>query len=274
MLVDARSKSRRSDAVESAEKAIDPLQMRSVTKTYTRGSDSILALSEFSLTVKDREFITIVGPSGCGKSSLLRMILGTLKPTSGDILVRGAAVEGPHAGVGMVFQSPVLMQWRSVLQNVLLPIEIAGRVGAADVERARGLIKLVGLAGFEDRHPRQLSGGMQQRVSICRALVTDPSLLLMDEPFGALDALTREQMCFELLQLWSDRPKTVLFVTHDIDEAVFLADRVVAMTPRPGKLASIETIDLPRPRSDRIKASPEFAAHVLNIRSALGVLKG
>jgi NitT/TauT family transport system ATP-binding protein len=172
----------------------------------------------------------------------------------------------------MVFQTPVLMRWRSVLKNVLLPIEILGRPVREYERQARDLITLVGLGGFEERYPGELSGGMQQRAAICRALIHDPSLLLMDEPFGALDALTREQMGTELLRIWAERQKTVLFVTHDIDEAVFLADRVIVMTPRPGRVALDEQITLPRPRSVRLKSSPAFAAHVMRIRAVLGLL--
>jgi NitT/TauT family transport system ATP-binding protein len=248
------------------------LSIESIAKVYPTADGPIAAIGDFSLSVAEGEFVTIVGPSGCGKSTLLRMVLGIVAPTSGRLLLRGIVIEGPQPGVGMVFQSPVLMRWRTVLENVLLPIEILGKARREYDAKALDLLKLVGLAGFENRFPRELSGGMQQRVAICRALIHEPDLLLMDEPFGALDALTRELMAAELLRLWALRRKTVLFVTHDINEAVFLGDRVVAMTPRPGCLALMEEIALPRPRSARTKSSPEFAAHVLRLRSILGLV--
>jgi NitT/TauT family transport system ATP-binding protein len=253
-------------------RVVPQVSLESVTKVYDASGAPIPALADVSFAVGEREFVAIVGPSGCGKSTLLRIVLGIAPPTRGQILLRGQPIAGPQPDVGMVFQTPVLMRWRSVLRNVLLPIEILRRP-IRDYERqARDLIHLVGLDGFEDRYPGELSGGMQQRAAICRALIHDPSLLLMDEPFGALDALTREQMGSELLRIWAERQKTVLFVTHDIDEAVFLADRVIVMTPRPGRVALDERIALPRPRTARARASPAFAAHVLRIRTLLGLL--
>jgi NitT/TauT family transport system ATP-binding protein len=249
------------------------VSIENLTKTYATDGEPVVAIAELSLSIAEGEFVTIVGPSGCGKSTLLRMVLGIVPPTQGRILLRGIPITGPQPGVGMVFQSPVLMRWRTVLANVLLPIEILGKPIREYRQHARNLIELVGLGEFENRYPRELSGGMQQRVAICRALIHDPSLLLMDEPFGALDALTREQMSSELLRIWAERRKTVLFVTHDIEEAVFLADRVIAMTPRPGRLSLIEDVRLSRPRSARMKSSPEFIGHVQRLRAALGLLQ-
>jgi len=243
-----------------------------LVKTFVTDDGPLPAIADMSLSIEEGEFVTIVGPSGCGKSTLLRIVLGIVPPTQGTILLRGTPIDGPQPGIGMVFQSPVLMRWRTVLENVLLPIEIIGHSLREYRQRALDLIDLVGLKGFENRYPRELSGGMQQRVAICRALIHDPSLLLRDEPFGALDALTREQMSFELLRIWAGRRKTVLFVTHDIEEAVFLADRVIAMTPRPGRLSIIEDVRLPRPRTGRMRSSPEFVGHVQRLRSALGLL--
>jgi NitT/TauT family transport system ATP-binding protein len=248
------------------------VRIEKLVKTFVTDDGPLPAIADISLSIEEGEFVTIVGPSGCGKSTLLRIVLGIVPPTQGRILLRGTPIDGPQPGIGMVFQSPVLMRWRTVIENVLLPIEIIGHSLREYRKRGLDLIELVGLKGFENRYPRELSGGMQQRVAICRALIHDPSLLLMDEPFGALDALTREQMSFELLRIWAGRRKTVLFVTHDIEEAVFLADRVVAMTPRPGRLSIIEDVQLPRPRTGRMRGSPEFVGHVLRLRSALGLL--
>ena len=252
--------------------SLPQVSLENLGKVYAASGGSTLALTEVSFSIAEGEFVTIVGPSGCGKSTLLRIVLGIVPPTQGTVRLWGTPVAGPQPGVGMVFQAPVLMRWRTVLSNVLLPIEILGKPVREHERRAHDLIELVGLGGFENHYPRELSGGMQQRVAICRALIHDPSLLLMDEPFGALDALTREQMGSELLRIWAERRKTVLFVTHDIHEAVFLADRVIVMTPRPGRVALVDDISLPRPRSVRMKTSPEFAAHVLRVRSVLGLL--
>ena len=251
---------------------VPQVSLEGVTKVYPTADEPILALADISFSVGEGEFVAIVGPSGCGKSTILRIVLGIAPLSRGQVLFRAQPIAGPQPDVGMVFQTPVLMRWRSVLRNVLLPIEILRRPIQAYERQARDLLNLVGLGGFEERYPGELSGGMQQRAAICRALIHDPSLLLMDEPFGALDALTREQMGSELLRIWAERQKTVLFVTHDIDEAVFLADRVIVMTPRPGRVALDERITLPRPRSVRVKSSPAFAAHVMRIRSVLGLL--
>ncbi len=243
-----------------------------VGMTYQAGSGPVEALRDVSLEVGRGEFLALVGPSGCGKSTLLRIVAGLRPATSGAVRVAGRPVQGPVAEVGMVFQAPVLLKWRRVLDNVLLPAELAGLPRRRYETRARQLLALVGLGDFVDRLPRELSGGMQQRASLCRALLLDPALLLMDEPFGALDAMTRDEMNVELLRVWGERSgdrKTVVFVTHSIAEAVFLADRVVVMTPRPGRPARIFDVGLPRPRTAQTRASPEFGRLSLAIYETL-----
>jgi NitT/TauT family transport system ATP-binding protein len=250
------------------------ISVQNVSKRYqTRSGASVSALEQVRLEVHADEFLTIVGPSGCGKSTLLKLLGGLLAPTGGAIHVRGMPLRGPSPDVGMVFQSPVLLPWRSVLDNVLFPIEILRRPRAHYRAEAERLIALVGLSGFERSVPRELSGGMQQRVSICRALIHDPPLLLMDEPFGALDAMTREEMGLELLRVWSERRKTVVFVTHSIPEAILLADRVAVMTPRPGRIVDVLPIDLPRPRSIKMEFSQEFQKYAEAIRAAIAPLR-
>ena len=229
--------------------------------TYQAASGPVEALRDITLSVGRGEFVALVGPSGCGKSTLLKIVSGLHPATSGAAIVNGRKVDKPIAEVGMVFQAPVLLKWRSVIDNVLLPAELAGLDPKRHMERARQLLALVGLGEFADKRPRELSGGMQQRAALCRALLLDPPLLLMDEPFGALDAMTRDEMNLELLRVWgegSDQRKTILFVTHSIPEAVFLADRVVVMSPRPGRIAAVSGIHLPRPRTVRTRTSPEF----------------
>jgi NitT/TauT family transport system ATP-binding protein len=246
------------------------ISVEHVGKRYqTRSRSIVTALEDVSLEVHADEFLTIVGPSGCGKSTLLKLIGGLLTPSEGIIRMRGAPLDGPSPDVGMVFQSPVLLPWRSVLDNVLFPIEILRWSRARYRAEAERLIALVGLGGFERSIPRELSGGMQQRVAICRALIHDPALLLMDEPFGALDAMTREEMAMELLRVWSERRKTVVFVTHSIPEAILLADRVAVMTPRPGRIVEVLPIDLPRPRSIQMVFSPDFQKYAEAVRAAI-----
>ena len=247
-----------------------------LNKVYrTREGREIHALIDASFAIREGEFVTVVGPSGCGKSTLLKILAGILPRSSGRVLLRERPVEGPSRDVGVVFQAPVLLPWRNVLQNVMLPVEIQRRERTAYERRARDYLRLVGLEGFEGKYPNELSGGMQQRVGISRALVHEPALLLMDEPFGALDAMTREAMNLELLRIWRESGKTVLLVTHSIPEAVFLADRVIVMTPRPGRISEIIDVDLPRPRSlDMMNAAP-FGRHVAAIRrhfQSLGAL--
>ncbi|MGV6871884.1 ABC transporter ATP-binding protein [Pseudochelatococcus sp. B33] len=219
---------------------------------------SVLAIESASLDVRQGEFVSIVGSSGCGKSTLLRLIAGLLPATSGVIEVNGKPVRGPAESIGIAFQTPVLLPWRSVVENIMLPIEIRRlRTGDYRAELER-MIDLVGLRGFEDKKPHQLSGGMQQRVSLCRALIHDPTLVLMDEPFGALDALTREQMNVEIQRIWMETKKTIVLITHSIIEAVFLADRIVVMSARPGRVVEIIDVDVPRPRSFTNLSDPAF----------------
>ena len=237
------------------------IRLDGVEKTYrTRRGDVVRAVEDVTLHVAENEFVTLVGPSGCGKSTLLRLVAGLTPATRGAIRVRDTAVREPFPDVGFVFQQPVLLPWRSVLDNVLFSVEMLGQPPRQYRKQAADLLELTGLGGFETKYPHELSGGMQQRVAICRALLPDPSLLLMDEPFGALDAMTREEMSLELLRVWEERRKTILFVTHSIPEAILLADRVVVMTARPGRIARVLTIDLPRPRTMELEFDPRFKA--------------
>ena len=253
------------------------LDLFDVSKTYvSRDGSEVLAVRPVTSHIQAGEFIAIVGSSGCGKSTLLHMIAGLTEPTSGQVCLDGTPVRGTRSDIGIVFQDPVLLPWRTVRQNVLLPTEVRkGRLSPSQARvRADALLQLVGLDGFADKFPNELSGGMQQRVGIARALLLDPSLLLLDEPFGALDSMTREQMNVELLNIWSSARKTVVLITHDINEAVFLADRVFVMSPRPGRLVSIHTIDLPRPREIAMMGWPTFGALAQPIRDALHARNG
>jgi NitT/TauT family transport system ATP-binding protein len=244
----------------------DVLLIDNVSKTYPSGVE---ALRDARFTVAPGEFLSLLGPSGCGKSTLLLMMAGLLAPTRGSILVDGAAVQGPRPDVGIVFQSPVLLPWRTVLDNVLLPVEMLRRRRADYVGRARDLLAMARVDDFADKLPHELSGGMKQRVSICRALVHDPRLLLMDEPFSALDAMTRDQMGLELLHIWDQHQKTVVFVTHSLREAVFLSDRVLVMTPRPATIGFATEVKLPRPRTIEMQESDEFNRYVGLLRRAI-----
>jgi NitT/TauT family transport system ATP-binding protein len=250
------------------------IAIQNVSRVFTSGAKIVHALEGVSFDIQAGNFVSLVGPSGCGKSTLLKIVSGLLAPSSGAISVSDKPVEGPLEQVGMVFQSPVLLKWRPVLGNVLLPVEFAKLDIDSHRERARGLLKLVGLEGFEEMYPHQLSGGMQQRVSLCRALVTDPHLLLMDEPFGALDAMTRDELDIELLRIWEEKKKTVLFVTHSIQEAVFLSDQVLVMSARPGRLLEQIAIQLPRPRTMEMMSGTKFGEYTLRIRSLLGSTDG
>jgi NitT/TauT family transport system ATP-binding protein len=243
------------------------IQVGHLSKEYVTERGPVRALDDIDFSVSEGEFVAIVGPSGCGKSTLLKILAGLLATTSGTAMLRGTPITGPRTDIGVVFQSPVLFPWRSVLDNVLLPIEVQHLDKRKHVQVARDLLALVGLGDFEARFPWELSGGMQQRVAIVRGLIHDPAMLLMDEPFGALDAMTRESMNLELQRIWLERRKTVLFITHSIPEAVFLADRVFVMTPRPGRLMRTERIDLPRPRSLDVMTLPAFGEHVREIRA-------
>ncbi|MGH8872711.1 MAG: ABC transporter ATP-binding protein [Acidimicrobiia bacterium] len=256
----------------SPEQAPAQLTFDGVSKTYRSRQGDVPALIGIDLAVREGELVVILGPSGCGKSTLLKMTAGIVRPTEGKIIVGSNVVvpKDPPAGhLGMVFQTPVLLEWRTVLDNILLPIEILGGDRRAGRDRAEELLVRVGLEGFQDRHPAELSGGMQQRVAICRALVFDPPILLMDEPFGALDALTRDEMAVELLRLWEATRKTILFVTHSIEESVFLADRVVVLSARPGRIKLDVTIDLERPRDAETRYHHDFSAYSHTIREAI-----
>jgi NitT/TauT family transport system ATP-binding protein len=228
---------------------VTAIELKGVSHVFHTRKEPLRALSRIDVEVRESEFVTLVGRSGCGKSTLLRIIAGLLKPTAGDVVVGGAAVRGPRRDVSFMFQRSALLPWRSVFDNVMLPVDILRLDRRTHRERARELLSLTGLEGFEDRRPDELSGGMQQRVSLCRALVHNPSVLLMDEPFAALDALTREELSLELQRIWSEDRKTIVFVTHSIQEATLLADRIVVMSPRPGRIARILDVNAPRPRS-------------------------
>jgi NitT/TauT family transport system ATP-binding protein len=248
-----------------------------VAKTYQTADGPVESLKPLSFTIGDGEFLAIVGPSGCGKSTLLKMVAGLLPVSEGRISLNGVAVDGPPDNVGIVFQSPVLLAWRSVLDNILLQIDMRKLPRAGYLSKAQALLAMTGLSDFARKLPWQLSGGMQQRASICRALVHDPAVLLMDEPFGALDAMTREKMNLELQRIWFETRKTVLFITHSIPEAIFLADRVLVMTERPGRIAAIYDVTLPRPRSLAMMGDPGFVDLAQTIRRhfyAQGTLDG
>ena len=256
------------------------IEVDRVGMIYQAESGAVEALRDISLSVREGEFVALVGPSGCGKSTLLRAIAGLRPVTSGRIVVDGATVKKPIPKVGMVFQAALLLKWRSALDNVLLPVELSGGNPAQYRERAYELLELVGLVDFAHKRPGELSGGMQQRASLCRALIMDPPILLMDEPFGALDAMTRDEMNIELLRIWGEssaaggQRKTIVFVTHSIPEAVFLADRVVVMSARPGRVASIRTVEIPRPRSAETRADPELGRLSFGIYTELSGAAG
>jgi NitT/TauT family transport system ATP-binding protein len=237
------------------------LEIRGLGKTF----GELHALQAIDLSVARGEFISVVGPSGCGKTTFLRIVAGLEPATAGEVVLDGRTVRGPGGDRGFVFQSDSLLPWRTVFANAIIGREIAGRVGRAERQRTMELLKLVGLEGFENYHPRQLSGGMRQRVNLARALAIDPEILLMDEPFSSLDAQTREIMQTELLRIWEQGRKTVLFVTHQIDEAVFLSDRVLVFARRPGRLLESVAIALPRPRALAIKRTSEFVSYVDHI---------
>jgi NitT/TauT family transport system ATP-binding protein len=240
--------------------------VQDVSKTYQSPRGDVLALTNVSLSIRRGEFISLLGPSGCGKSTLLKLIAGLDQASSGTLSLAGQAIDGPPTGLGMVFQKDVLLDWRNVLQNVMLPVEFQDMDESLYLDRAKQLLKLFGLGDFLDKHPWELSGGMRQRVAIGRALVTDPSLLLMDEPFGALDALTRDQLNLELQDIWMRSGKTVIFVTHSIAEAILLSDRVCVMAARPGRIIEIMDIDFPRPRTLAVRETPEFSAYTRRVR--------
>jgi NitT/TauT family transport system ATP-binding protein len=245
-----------------------------VSKTFEGRDASVEALREISLEMAENEFITLIGPSGCGKSTLLRIVGGLIPPTGGSVEIRGRSPKDAQKAkdIGFVFQQPALLPWRTVADNVELPFALnKGAGGDRRLGTTDELLALVGLSQFAKAHPYQLSGGMQQRVAIARALIFDPSLLLMDEPFGALDEITRDGMRYELLRIWSRAKKTVLFVTHSIPEAIVLSDRVVVMSKRPGEIREVIRIDLRRPRGEEIETTPEFVAYAARLRRLLHV---
>jgi len=248
------------------------IALADVTKIFQTRQGEVHALEAISFAICDNEFVCLLGPSGCGKSTVLGMIAGLIKPTSGSLTIDGNSIELARRNhqIGLVFQDAVLLPWRTVAENVSLPLEVLKIPRTERVARIGSVLQLVGLEGFEKRFPHQLSGGMRQRLGIARALSFDPQVLLMDEPFGALDAITRDNMSIELLQIWEQRQKTVLFVTHSITEAAFLSDRVVVFTPRPGRIASVFDNPLPRPRSLSMRDSGEFIALSRRLRNALG----
>jgi NitT/TauT family transport system ATP-binding protein len=252
------------------------ISVEGLSKRYDTRSGPVDALNPVSFDVEENEFLSIVGPSGCGKSTLLMIVSGLVPASAGTVSIRSNRVLGPHTGLGFVFQQDVLLEWRTVLQNVMLQAQVRRLDKQQSLRRAKELLRLVGLEEFEDKYPYELSGGMRQRTAICRALLHDPDLLLMDEPFGALDAIARDQLNEDLLRYRREAHKTVMFVTHSIPEAVFLSDRVLVMSPRPGRIEEIITIDLPHPRHLTVRETPKFAelvGRIIRIFESVGVFK-
>jgi NitT/TauT family transport system ATP-binding protein len=245
--------------------------VRELSKVYVGRQGSVEALREATLDVPSGSFVSLVGPSGCGKSTLLKIIGGLITKTAGTVLVDGREVTGPQSGVGIMFQTPVLFPWRTILQNLLLPTEVYGLKKEDYVDKCLKLLDMTGLSQFSKAYPRELSGGMQQRAALCRVLAYDPELLLLDEPFGALDEFTRERMNLEVLRMWHLNNPAIVFVTHNVGEAVFLSDTVCVMTPCPGCVAKIIEIDLPRPREVTLMKTRRYADYVFEIREILGV---
>ena len=262
-----RDKAAKVPAVEA-----NDITLNGISKIFTTRRGDVHALDDVSLSIHRKEFVCLLGPSGCGKSTILTLIAGLAKPSAGSVTVDGRSVEAARRNhrIGLVFQDAVLLPWRTASENVSLPLEVLKIPRQERDNRIKAALALVGLTGFERRFPHELSGGMRQRLGIARALSFDPQVLLMDEPFGALDAITRDNMSIELLRIWEHRQKTVVFVTHSISEAVYLSDRVVVMTPRPGRIAGIVENLLPRPRPLRIRDSSEFIALSRQLRDLLG----
>jgi len=242
------------------------IRARGVRKTYLTASGPVESVRPMDFEIRAGEFVSVVGPSGCGKSTLMKMVAGLLPISGGELEVSGRAVQGPQTDVGIVFQSALLLPWRRVIDNILVQAEIRGLPMDRARERAKDLIAMAGLEGFERKYPWELSGGMQQRVAILRALLHDPPLLLMDEPFGALDAMTRERMNTELQRIWMHSGKTVMLITHSIPEAIYLSDRVFVMSERPGGLSAVYDIDLPRPRPLDVMGTDAFAGYARTLR--------
>ena len=246
------------------------IEIANLRKDYQLGEETLIALENISLSVARGEFISLVGPSGCGKSTLLNIIAGLIPKSSGTAKLAAKDIVGPSRQIGMMFQTPVLLPWRTNLENVLLPVEVFGLSKREYIDRARLLLDLVGLGPFIERYPNELSGGMQQRVAICRMLLCDPDVLLMDEPFSALDEMTREFLNMELLRIWQERRKTVIFVTHNIGEAVLLSDRIGVMSARPGRLLQVVDFDLPRPRTKATLVDQQYFRQVARVRGLFG----
>ncbi|MGD8812838.1 MAG: ABC transporter ATP-binding protein [Anaerolineales bacterium] len=243
---------------------------RNLSMVYPHGDGDLPALHQVDLQVQPQEFVCIVGPSGCGKTTLLRLLAGLLEPSSGEVLFEGQTLRGPRRRIGFVFQQTSLMPWRSVMENISLPLELQGVAEDERRSRSMELIELVGLGEFENTHPHNLSGGMAQRVAIARALVHEPNMLLLDEPFGALDALTRERMASELLRIWTARTVTVVMVTHSISEALLLSDRLLVLSDRPGRVRLEMPVPLPRPRSLEMTYTLRFGEMAQEVRAAIG----
>jgi NitT/TauT family transport system ATP-binding protein len=261
----------RAEATKPNSEAV--VSLRGVTVEYATpdGGPGVRAVEDVSLEVARGEFVAVVGPSGCGKSTLLRVLSGLLRPTRGDVRVEGTPVEGPRRDVGIVFQDPTLLPWKTILQNVLLPASVLKLDMHAARERAQALLELTGLGDFMHRYPHELSGGMRQRAGIARALLNDPKIILMDEPFGALDAMSRERMNEEITRIWADSGASVLFITHSIPEAVLLSDRIVVFSARPGRVVETIVNPLPRPRSLDITATPQFGQQAAHLRALFKV---
>jgi len=261
------NESRSSDLIQDAPNGASWISVADLNKVYfPKKSEPTHALSDINFSIKQGEFISVVGPSGCGKTTLLNILAGLIPKTSGSAKIAGHEVLKPLKEVGMVFQAPTLLPWRTIKENIMIPVEVQNLDKKSHLEQANQLINLVGLEGFENKYPNELSGGMQQRAGICRALVHSPAVLLMDEPFGALDAMTREYMNLELIRIWQESKQTIVFVTHSISEAVFLSDRVIVLSPRPGRIAEIVDINIPRTRDLAIMASDEAGVYVKRIR--------
>jgi NitT/TauT family transport system ATP-binding protein len=253
------------------------ISLKGVSHAYETRRAKLRALENIDLEIRENEFVTLVGRSGCGKSTLLRLMAGLIRPTAGHVRIGGQAVTRPRRDVSLMFQRSALLPWRTVLENVMLPVDILRLDRRSHRTRAEQLLALTGLEGFEERRPHELSGGMQQRVALCRALVHDPSVLLMDEPFAALDALTREELSLELQRIWGEERKTIVFVTHSIQEATLLADRIVVMSPRPGRIARILQVDADRPRSLGLSSELDHVGaelHDLLFTRELGAVPG
>jgi NitT/TauT family transport system ATP-binding protein len=258
-----------------------PIEIDGISKIYTddSGTNDVVALENIQFSVDQGEFVTVIGPSGCGKSTLLRLLSGLDSPTEGQIRLEDQTVEGPLSDVGFMFQSPVLFNWRTVFKNIMMSYETLRSSNNIEndpdhyKQRAKDLINLVGIDGFEDSYPNELSGGMQQRVALARTLLPDPSILLMDEPFSALDELTRHKMNKELLKIHKETNKTIVFVTHNIQEAVYLSDRVIVLSPRPGTIETVLDIELSRPRPLEIQDTEEFIEYVSTLREEIGLVE-